>query len=84
MSLWGQLDLDRDARVGLEPTNSSWSGCERWGGQHLGEGFSEEDIDRLADDFIAEDRGEASEHFISWVVRIRRAAARRAAGADGC
>jgi hypothetical protein len=48
----------------------------------LGEGLSDEDIDRLADDFIAEDRGEATEHFISWAIRVRRAATRRAAGAN--
>jgi hypothetical protein len=38
------------------------------------EGFSDEDIDRLADDFIAEDRGEDTEAFIDWAHRIRRAA----------
>jgi hypothetical protein len=37
----------------------------------------DEDIDRLADDFIAEDRGEATERFIDWAIRVRRAAARR-------
>jgi hypothetical protein len=29
-------------------------------------GFSDEDIDRLADDFIAEDRGEETGAFIGW------------------
>jgi hypothetical protein len=48
----------------------------------LAAGLSDEDIDRLADDFIAEDRGEATEQFISWAIRLRRAAAHRAAGAD--
>jgi hypothetical protein len=48
----------------------------------LAVGLSVEDIDRLADDFIAEDRGEATESFIDWASRVRRAAARRAAGAD--
>ena len=47
----------------------------------LAAGLSDEDIDRLADDFIAEDRGEATEHFTSWAIRVRRAAAHRAAGA---
>jgi hypothetical protein len=42
----------------------------------LAAGLSDEDIDRLADDFIAEDRGEATERFIDWAVRVRRAAAR--------
>jgi hypothetical protein len=37
--------------------------------------FSDGDIDRLADDFIAEDRGEDTEAFIDWAHRIRRAAA---------
>jgi hypothetical protein len=50
----------------------------------LAAGLSVEDIDRLADDFIAEDRGEATEHFIDWAIGVRRAAARRAAGADAC
>jgi hypothetical protein len=36
-------------------------------------GLSDEDIDRLADDFIAEDRGEATERFIDWAVRARMA-----------
>jgi hypothetical protein len=36
--------------------------------------FSEGDIDRLADDFIAEDRGEDTEAFIDWAHRVRRAA----------
>ena len=36
--------------------------------------FSDGDIDRLADDFIAEDRGEDTEAFIDWAHRIRRAA----------
>jgi hypothetical protein len=48
----------------------------------LAAGLSDEDIDRLADDFIAEDRGEATEHFINWAIRVHRAAARRAAGGD--
>jgi hypothetical protein len=43
-------------------------------------GLSDQDIDRLADDFIAEDRGEATERFIGWAIRVHRAAARRAAG----
>jgi hypothetical protein len=38
-------------------------------------------IDRLADDFVAEDRGEATDHFIDWAIQVHRAAARRAAGA---
>ena len=37
-------------------------------------GLSDTDIDRLADDFIAEDRGEATEPFIDWAIRIHRAA----------
>jgi hypothetical protein len=37
-------------------------------------GFSDEDIDRLADDFIAEDRGEETGGFIAWAHRVRRAA----------
>jgi hypothetical protein len=45
-------------------------------------GLADEDIDRLADDFIAEDRGEATEQFMSWAIRIGRAAARPVAGAD--
>ncbi len=40
-------------------------------------GLSDEDIDRLADDFIAEDRGEATEPFIDWAIRVRSAAVRR-------
>jgi hypothetical protein len=35
----------------------------------------------LADDFIAEDRGEATDRLIDWAIRVHRAAARRAAGA---
>jgi hypothetical protein len=35
--------------------------------------FSDGDIDRLADDFIAEDRGEDTAAFIDWAHRIRRA-----------
>ena len=31
----------------------------------------------LADDFIAEDRGEGTECFIDWAIRVRRATARR-------
>jgi hypothetical protein len=45
-------------------------------------GLSDTDIDRLADDFVAEDRGEATESFVDWASRVHRAAARRAAGAD--
>jgi hypothetical protein len=37
-------------------------------------GLSDADIDRLADDFIAEDRGEATEPFIDWATRVRQAA----------
>jgi hypothetical protein len=48
----------------------------------LAAGLSNEEIDRLADDFIAEDRGGATESFIDWATRVRRAAARRAAGAE--
>ena len=48
----------------------------------LAAGLSDEDIDRLADDFIAEDRGEATDRFIDWATRVRRTAARQAAGAD--
>jgi hypothetical protein len=48
----------------------------------LATGLSDQDINRLADDFIAEDRGEATERFIGWAIRVRRAAAARAAGAD--
>jgi hypothetical protein len=36
--------------------------------------FSDGDIDRLADDFIAEDRGEETGAFIDWAHRVRRAA----------
>jgi hypothetical protein len=36
--------------------------------------FSDEDIDRLADDFIAEDRGEQTGAFIDWAHHVRRAA----------
>jgi hypothetical protein len=36
--------------------------------------FSDGDIDRLADDFIAEDRGEDTEAFIDWAHHVRRAA----------
>ena len=37
-------------------------------------GFSDGDIDRLADDFIAEDRGEETAAFIDWAHRVQRAA----------
>jgi hypothetical protein len=40
----------------------------------LAAGFSDQDIDRLADDFIAEDRGQDTEEFIDWARRIQRAA----------
>ena len=40
-------------------------------------GLSDEDIDRLADDFIAEDRGEATERFIDWARQVHRAAGTR-------
>jgi hypothetical protein len=40
----------------------------------LAAGLSIGDIDRLADDFIAEDRGEATEPFIDWAIQIHRAA----------
>jgi hypothetical protein len=43
----------------------------------LGAGLSNRDIDRLADDFIAEDRGEAIEPFIDWATKVRHAVARR-------
>jgi hypothetical protein len=43
-------------------------------GWRRGRGLSGEDIDRLADDLIAEDRGEATERFIDWAIRLRRAA----------
>jgi hypothetical protein len=36
--------------------------------------FSDGDIDRLADDFIAEDRGEETAAFIDWAHRVQRAA----------
>jgi hypothetical protein len=48
----------------------------------LAAGLSDEDIDRLADDFIAEDRGEASERFIQWAGQVHRAATHPATGAD--
>ena len=38
------------------------------------EGFSDQDIDRLADDFIAEDRGEQTGAFIDWAHHVRRGA----------
>ena len=41
------------------------------------EGFLDQAIDRLADDFIAEDRGEATGRFIDWAIRVRRTAAPR-------
>jgi hypothetical protein len=44
----------------------------------LAAGLPDRDIDRLADDFIAEDRGEATERFIDWASRLRRAADRSA------
>jgi hypothetical protein len=47
----------------------------------LAAGLSDVAIDRLADDFIAEDRGEATDRFIDWAIQVHRAAARRAAGA---
>ena len=37
-------------------------------------GLSDADIDRLANDFISEDRGEATEPFIDWATRVRQAA----------
>lgn len=40
----------------------------------LAVGLSDADVDRLADDFIAEDRGEATEPFIDWAIRVRNAA----------
>jgi hypothetical protein len=43
--------------------------------------FSDGDIDRLADDFIAEDRGEGTRAFIGWAHRVRWAAAQH--GHDG-
>jgi hypothetical protein len=36
--------------------------------------FSDDDIDRLADDFIAEDRGQQTAAFIDWAHHLRRAA----------
>lgn len=39
-------------------------------------GLSDGEIDRLADDFIAEDRGEVTERFIDLAIRVRRATAR--------
>jgi hypothetical protein len=50
----------------------------------LAAGLSDADIDRLADDFIAEDRGEATEGFIDWAIRVHRAAAHRAVGVNRC
>jgi hypothetical protein len=47
----------------------------------LAAGFSDEDVDRLADDFIAEDRGEETGAFITWAHRVRRPAAQP--GHDG-
>jgi hypothetical protein len=41
----------------------------------LAAGLSDADIDRLADDFMAEDRGEATKPFIDWAIRVHRAAA---------
>jgi hypothetical protein len=49
----------------------------------LAAGFSDEDIDRLADDFIAEDWGEATERFIDWASRVRRATRRPEAASRG-
>jgi hypothetical protein len=40
-------------------------------------GLADEDVDRLADDFVAEDRGEATERFIDWAIRVHHAAAPR-------
>jgi hypothetical protein len=40
----------------------------------LAVGLSDADVDRLADDFIAEDRGEATVPFIDWAIRVRNAA----------
>jgi hypothetical protein len=45
-------------------------------------GLSDEDIDLLADDFIAEDRGEETEAFIGWAQRVRRAADAAGASVD--
>jgi hypothetical protein len=39
----------------------------------LAAGFSDEDIDRLADDFIAEDRGQETHAFIDWARHVKRA-----------
>jgi hypothetical protein len=36
--------------------------------------FNDDDIDRLADDFIAEDRGQQTAAFIDWAHHLRRAA----------
>jgi DNA-binding CsgD family transcriptional regulator len=38
-------------------------------GRRRGGGLADEDIDRLADDFIAEDCGEATERFIDWAMQ---------------
>jgi hypothetical protein len=43
--------------------------------------FSDEDIDRLADDFIAEDRGNETGALIDWAHHVRRNAAQAAHGA---
>jgi len=40
----------------------------------LAVGLSDTDVDRLADDFIAEDRSEATESFIDWATRVHHAA----------
>ena len=42
----------------------------------LAAGLSDEDIDRLADDFIAEDRGQTTERFIDWATQVHHAADR--------
>jgi hypothetical protein len=47
-------------------------------------GLLDQDIDRLADDFIAEDRGEMTERFIDWAIQVRHATARRPADGDAC
>jgi hypothetical protein len=39
----------------------------------LAAGFSDQDIDRLADDFIAQDRGQETEAFIDWARHVMRA-----------
>jgi hypothetical protein len=36
-------------------------------------GFRDRDIDRLADDFIAEDRGQETEAFIDWARHVMQA-----------